>query len=204
MNKTVSHGLAGKRSGVRIQTAAVLTCLGVAVLLVFSVCGTALAGEVAQPEPRNLDDSSLMRQCFALARASVEKGNQPFGSLLVVDGRVIMRSENTTRSDNNVTHHAETNLLAAVFRKYGLKTLQGATLYTSAEPCPMCCGAIYMAGIARVVYGLSTERLAAISGFKEGFPSRAVFALGDRKVMVSGPVLEKEAAAILEDYFKKQ
>jgi tRNA(Arg) A34 adenosine deaminase TadA len=77
----------------------------------------------------------------------------------------------------------------------------GCALYTSAEPCCMCAGAMYWAGIGRLVYGLSERRLKTITGNHAenptlDLPCRTVFAAGQRHVEVIGPLLEDEAAAI--------
>jgi tRNA(Arg) A34 adenosine deaminase TadA len=79
--------------------------------------------------------------------------------------------------------------------------LAGCTLYSSAEPCAMCAGAIYWTGIGRVVYGLSERRLKIITGNHAenptlDLPCRTVFAAGQRSVEVIGPLLEDEAAAL--------
>lgn len=71
----------------------------------------------------------------------------------------------------------------------------------------MCAGAIYWAGIGRVVYGLSEHRLKAITGAHAenptlDLPCRTVFAAGQRHVDVTGPLLEDEAAAIHEDFWR--
>ena len=82
-----------------------------------------------------------------------------------------------------------------------------ATLYSSAEPCAMCAGAIYWAGIGRLVYGLGESRLKAITGNHPenptlDLPCRDVFAAGQRAVTVVGPMLEDEAAAPHKDFWK--
>lgn len=171
-----------------------------ALLLALPLAGAAVAGPAAPTQ----QDRAFMRQCIALAQASVDKGNEPFGAVLVKDGRVIMRAENTVHSNDNETHHAETNLIAAAYRKYGPSGARGATLYANCEPCPMCCGAIYIAEISRVVYGLSNGRLAKISGFKDAITAREFFALCDRKIQVTGPVLEDEAAKVIAAYLKSR
>ena len=170
-------------------------------LLLAAVVFLALPPSPADGQQK-LDDESLIRRCIELAKSSVAKGNQPFGALMVRNGKVIMMAENTVETDDNTCHHAEINLIAAVFRKYGPKGLKGSTLYTSCEPCPMCCGAIYMSGVSRVVYGMSTKRLSAMSGFKDTIYARKFFALPKRKIEVTGPVLEAEAAAVMAQYLK--
>ena len=79
--------------------------------------------------------------------------------------------------------------------------LQGATLYTSTEPCAMCAGAIYWSGITRVVYALGSETLEEIvtelpADSTLRLPCREVFARGGRRVEVSGPHLLEPAAAV--------
>ena len=168
--------------------------LAATILIAAASC---FAGGGQRPE-----DKDLIRQCIELAKSSVAKGNEPFGALMVQDGKVIMTAENTVATDNNTCHHAETNLIAATFRKYGPKGFQNSTLYTSCEPCPMCCGAIYIAGVKRLVYGMSTKKLSTISGFTDNIYARQFFALSQRKVEVTGPVLGEEAAQVMEKFLK--
>src|SRR5690606_31394561 len=80
-----------------------------------------------------------------------------------------------------------------------LERLAGATLYSSAEPCAMCTGALYWTGIGRLVYGLSERRLLEFTGDAAenptfALPCRAALARGQREVEVLGPLLEDEAA----------
>ena len=100
-----------------------------------------------------------------------------------------------------MTGHAERLLTTQASKQIAANVLSGCTLYTSAEPCAMCAGAIYWAGIGRVVYGLSEHRLKAMTGNHVenptlDLPCRTVFAAGQRPVEVIGPLLEDEAAAI--------
>ena len=112
-------------------------------------------------------DQTYIRQTIKLARQAMEAGDDPFGAVLVKDGKVLVTAQNTVRTDHNVTHHAATNLLAAAYRKLGIEAIKGSTLYTSCEPCAMCCGTIYLFGVKRMVYGLSAKRLGAIVGWEQ-------------------------------------
>lgn len=145
-----------------------------------------------------------MRQAIELAEAAVANGNEPFGSLLVKDGQVILRVENTVFSGHDLTNHAEMNLVKEAMRRFEPTDLLGATLYTSTEPCAMCAGAIYWSGIGRVVYGCSEARLGQIAGIGLAVPCRVVFDSGARRVEVIGPVLEDEAAATHLDYWPQR
>lgn len=102
--------------------------------------------------------------------------------------------------DRDMTAHAERLLATATSRKYGSGELAHCTMYVSAESCAMCAGAVYWAGIGRVVYALSERRLTQLTGNHAknptlNLPCRTVFAAGQRKVEVIGPQLEYEAAA---------
>src|SRR3982074_1160774 len=86
--------------------------------------------------------------------------------------------------------------------------LSAATIYSSAEPCAMCAGAIYWAGIGRLVYGLSEHRLRGLTGIPPenptlDLPCREVFKSGQRPTEVVGPLLEDEAAAPHEGVWDK-
>lgn len=140
-----------------------------------------------------------LRRAFALAHEAALAGNHPFGAVLVgTDGSVLAEARNTVLTARDVTGHAETNLLREAGRRYAEAVLAGATLYASAEPCPMCAGAIYWSGVACLVYGLPTVRLAEIGGDAADqilLPARDVLARGQRTVRVVGPLLVVEAEA---------
>jgi tRNA(Arg) A34 adenosine deaminase TadA len=152
--------------------------------------------------PFKLDDEAYLRSSFALARRALSHGNHPFGALLVSDdARILLESENGFLPDRDRTAHAERLLATAASKRYDPIFLGRCTMYASAEPCAMCAGATYWAGIGRVVYALSEWRLKAIIGDHVenptlDLPCRAVFAAGQRPVEVVGPLLEEEAATL--------
>jgi len=149
-----------------------------------------------------LDHEAFLRRAFDVARRAHAHGNHPFGAILVgPSGEVMIEAENGFMPDRDMTGHAERVLATQASKQFGSKILAGCTLYTSAEPCAMCAGAIYWAGIGRVVYGMSERQLKTITGDHPenptlDLPCRVVFAAGQRPVEVIGPLLEDEAAAI--------
>lgn len=144
---------------------------------------------------------ALIRECYALARSAMQKGNHPFGALLAHNGAILLRAENTVHTEHDVTRHAELNLVSQAARLFPAEVLQVSTMYTSTEPCAMCCGAIYWAGIGEVVFGCSAEGLGRVAGADFLIPSREVLARGQRAVRVFGPVLEEEGLAIHAAYW---
>ncbi|UBF29193.1 nucleoside deaminase [Kovacikia minuta CCNUW1] len=145
---------------------------------------------------------TFIRTCIKLAQQAVEKGNQPFGACLVKNGEILLTAENTIHTNHDKTQHAEANLASHANRIFDLETLQDCTLYTSTEPCAMCSGAIYWAGIRRVVFGCSQEKFAEYAGKAIDIPCRVVFAYGHPPTEVVGPVLEEEAIVVHQGYWK--
>ncbi len=115
---------------------------------------------------------------------------------------MLLEVENGYLPDRDMTGHAERLLATQASKQFDCQISRAtARIYTSAEPCAMCAGAIYWAGIGRVVYGLSERRLKSITGDHAenptlDLPCRTVFAAGQRAVEVIGPLLEDEAAAL--------
>lgn len=151
-------------------------------------------------------DEEFLRHAIALAARARENGNHPFGSLvLTADGRVV-EGLNTVVTEHDPTGHAETNAVRNASRVLSTEELRASTLYTSTEPCAMCAGAIYWAGIPRVVYALPESALRAMVPAQDGeptmdLPCREVFARGGRPVAVAGPALESEAAAVHDGFW---
>lgn len=144
-------------------------------------------------------DLTHLRRAIQVSVDARAHGNHPFGAILVTgDGRVL-EAENTVLTDRDVTAHAETNLVRLAWRTLDATELAASTLYTSCEPCAMCAGAMFWAGIGRMVYALSGRGLIALAASEDAsreldLPSREVFAHGVPVVAVSGPHLEDEAS----------
>ncbi|MEH2609767.1 nucleoside deaminase [Bradyrhizobium sp. AZCC 1693] len=147
-------------------------------------------------------DTHFLRHSFDVARRAMAHGNHPFGAVLVDrDGNLLLEAENSYMQAHDGTAHAERLLATQACTTLDPGTLRSATLYSSAEPCAMCAGAIYWAGIGRVVYGLSEHRLRDLTGNHPenptlDLPCREVFGRGQRSTEVVGPLLEDEAAAV--------
>ncbi|HYY78332.1 MAG TPA: nucleoside deaminase [Actinomycetes bacterium] len=146
-------------------------------------------------------DVEHLRLAIRIAGESRASGNHPFGALLVgPDGDVLVSSGNTYSVDRGVGH-AEANVARAAAQRYEPELLERCTLVTSVEPCCMCAGACYWAGIGAVVYGLSERRLAEFTGDNPenltlDLGCRTVFAAGRRQVAIRGPFPELEAEIV--------
>jgi tRNA(Arg) A34 adenosine deaminase TadA len=154
-------------------------------------------------------DEHFLRRSFEVARRALTHGNHPFGAILVDRNRnVLIETENGYMPSRDGTAHAERLLATQSCTTLSPDVLKDTTLYSSAEPCAMCAGAIYWAGIGRLVYGLSEHRLRAVTGNHPenptlDLPCREVLKSGQRATEVIGPMLEDEAAALHQDVWNK-
>jgi len=110
-----------------------------------------------------------MKKAISLAAENVrsQKGG-PFGAVIVKDGQILSLGVNTVTSDNDPTAHAEVNAIREACKRLGSFDLNGCTLYTSCEPCPMCLSAAYWAKVDRI-YFAADKVDAGNSGFSDAF-----------------------------------
>jgi tRNA(Arg) A34 adenosine deaminase TadA len=152
-------------------------------------------------------DRNHLQRAIELARRARANGNHPFGALLVdAAGTVVAEAENTVVTEGDPTGHAELNLVRGAGRDFGPERLVGGTIYSSTEPCAMCAGAIYWAGLGHVVYALAEDELRRLTGDHAANPTlalpiREVLARGQRTVSVEGPALADEARAVHEGFW---
>jgi tRNA(Arg) A34 adenosine deaminase TadA len=146
-------------------------------------------------------DLALLRAVIELANESRANGRHPFAALVADEHGNIVASagNNSMPPEGDPTQHAELVAAAKAARLLSPEQLAKCTLYTSAEPCCMCSGAIYWCNIGRVVYALSEHRLLGLTGAHPenptlSLPCREVFLRGQRPIEVAGPLLEDEAA----------
>jgi tRNA(Arg) A34 adenosine deaminase TadA len=156
------------------------------------------------------DDLYYIRRCIEVSQKSRDNGNTPFGAILVgSDGKILLEQENIEITEKNCTGHAETTLMKKASETYDKNFLWGCTLYTTAEPCAMCAGAIYWGNVGKVVYGISEKRLLELTGDNEqnptfNLPCREVFAKGQKHIQVVGPFpeIEQEVVKVHQEYWK--
>ena len=114
------------------------------------------------------DNERFMQMAIDLSIENVANGGGPFGAVIVRDGEVIATGTNRVTASCDPTAHAEVNAIRNACAKVGDFKLNGCTIYSSCEPCPMCLSAIYWAGIDRIYYGNTKEDAKAIN-FDDSF-----------------------------------
>jgi tRNA(Arg) A34 adenosine deaminase TadA len=116
----------------------------------------------------DVTDEHFLRRAIALAERAVRDGiGQPFGAVVVQDGRIVGEGCNLVPSTCDPSAHAEIVALRDACQALGRTTLEGCTMYASCEPCAMCLAALHLTRIARLVFAASAEQAAA-----RGFDAR--------------------------------
>lgn len=147
------------------------------------------------------EDEAFMRYAIDASAAALAEGNVPFGAALVRGGVLEHVARNRQITDDDPTGHAEVVLVREVLATRGTSLLQGATVYASGEPCAMCTGAMFWAGVSRVVFAASQQDIIeTLGGMTLPIRSAAVLTGSHPSVRVEGPVLGAEAVAVLRRF----
>ena len=115
-------------------------------------------------------DKQLLFRAIEIAGKGIDTGGGPFGAVISKDGKIISEAYNNVVLTNDPTAHAEILAIRKASALLKSHNLEDCTLYTSCEPCPMCLGAIYWAGIKKVVY--ACDRIDAESA---GFSDKLIY-----------------------------
>ncbi|MDX9902714.1 MAG: nucleoside deaminase [Bacteroidales bacterium] len=111
-------------------------------------------------------DREYLELAIDTAYRNIGEGGGPFGAVIAYNGRIVARAGNMVVPSHDPTAHAEIEAIRQASALLGTHDLGECVLYASCEPCPMCLGAIYWAGIRRVVYASDRHRAAA-AGFDD-------------------------------------
>jgi tRNA(adenine34) deaminase len=111
----------------------------------------------------NSEHESFMKRCIELAQSAQLQGNTPVGSLIVIDGEIVGEGVEGLPTGSDVTAHAEVIACQQAVDNLGSKQLDGAILYSTAEPCFMCSYVIRQCGISLVVFGKDTPDIGGVT-----------------------------------------
>ncbi len=141
---------------------------------------------------------SFMEEALAEARAAAAAGEVPIGCVIVREGAVIARARNATIAARDPTAHAEMLAIRAAAAALASERLVDCDLYVTLEPCPMCAAAISFARIRRLYYGAADPKGGAV---ENGVKLYASPTCHHRPEVYAG-IAEREAAALLQDFFR--
>lgn len=142
-------------------------------------------------------EDAFMRRAIDLSARALDEGTgPPFGAVIVRDGQVLAEGYNTSFVTNDPTAHAEIVAIRRACEAVGSRSLRGCVIYSSSEPCPMCLGAIYWAGMERIVF--ANDRAAAAAGFDDARLYHEVAAPVEKRAISMEQRLAVEAKAVFD------
>ncbi|MBW4456179.1 MAG: nucleoside deaminase [Nostoc indistinguendum CM1-VF10] len=133
-----------------------------------------------------------------LALAEAEKGDAPYGAVIVKDNEVMAAAHNTVKRDNDPSAHAEINVIRSLTAKLKNPSLEGYSIYTTGEPCPMCATACVWSGLSEIVYGASIQDLISLNQSQIHISCEEVIAKSFRKIKVTKDLLKIECLELFK------
>ena len=144
------------------------------------------------------EDARYVDLALVEARRAADAGEVPIGAVVVLDGTVIARAHNAPIILQDPTAHAEVLALRAAARETGNYRLERTSVYTTVEPCLMCCGALVHARVARLVYGAADPKAGAAASLYRILDDGRL----NHRVEVTAGVRAEECAALLTEFFR--
>jgi tRNA(Arg) A34 adenosine deaminase TadA len=106
-------------------------------------------------QPRIVGREGFMERAYEMRRRAIERGDQPYGAVIVRGDRIVGEGVSGVVTDNDPTAHAEMQAIRDAARRLGTDDLTGCELYGTSRACPMCEAGAYRARIVRMRYGTS-------------------------------------------------
>jgi tRNA(adenine34) deaminase len=146
------------------------------------------------------EDERFMGLALEEADRAATAGEVPVGAVVVLDGRVVARGHNAPVAERDPTAHAEIVALRAAAREVGNYRLPDVTLYSTVEPCAMCCGALVHARVARLVYGAADPKAGAVQSLFRLLEDARL----NHHVAVTAGVRASECGSRLSEFFRSR
>lgn len=141
-----------------------------------------------------MNSDSFMR----LALAEAKKGDAPYGAVIVKDNEVVAVAHNTVKRDNDPSAHAEINAIRSLTAKLKNPSLEGYSIYTTGEPCPMCATACVWSGLSEIVYGVSIQDLITVNQSQINISCEEVIDKSSKKIKVTKDILKNECLELFK------
>ncbi len=151
------------------------------------------------------DHETFMARAIELSEqtALVESAGGVFGCVIVQDGKILAEGANRVVAENDPTWHAEMAAIRNACKAQGSFKLRDATLYTSAEPCPMCMAAAYWAGIKAIYYASTNEDALRYGNFDDSMIYGEVKKPVHERSIPTRQIMRAEAVEVWKKYEDK-
>ena len=147
----------------------------------------------------NSEDRKFLKLAIETASDNINDQGGPFGAVIIREGKIISRAGNRVVAGHDPTAHAEVQAIRVAADAMGTHDLSGCVIYSSCEPCPMCLGAIYWAGIRRLVYA-SDRYKAAASGFDDEMIYAELALDHEKRSIVIGRGMIEEGNSVFREW----
>jgi len=141
-----------------------------------------------------------MAEALAEARAAAAEGEVPIGAVLVEGDEIIARGHNLRETRSDPTAHAEVVVLREAARARSTWHLEGTTIYVTVEPCPMCAGALVLARVDRLVYGVPDPKAGAAGTLMDIVRDERL----NHRLEVTAGIMAAECAQVLREFFESR
>lgn len=131
-----------------------------------------------------------------IALEEAKQGDAPYGAVIVKNNEIVAAAHNTVQRDSDPSAHAEMNAIRQLTKKLKNPSLEGFTIYTTAEPCPMCAAACVWTGLSEIVCAVSIEDLTAINQAQIDISCEKVIAKSFKNIKVTKGLLRQESLAL--------
>lgn len=139
------------------------------------------------------DDEYWMKEAIKLAQLAQKNGDTPIGAIVVKEGQIIGRGYNEVERLADPTAHAEIIAITSACSTVGSWRLNGATMYVTVEPCPMCAGAIYHSRISRCVFGVRDKKMGGLV---------SNYQIKRKNIKIEEGILGEVSVELLKEFFR--
>ncbi len=147
---------------------------------------------------RQTEANKFMGEAIKQAKAAAEKGEIPIGCVIVKDGKIISRGQNLRETKKDATAHAEIIAIKKACKKLDDWRLNGAEIYVTLEPCPMCAGAIMNSRVSKIYFGAYEKKSGSCGSAYDITGNTSL----NSRAEVHGGIMEEECSSLLTDFFK--
>lgn len=137
-------------------------------------------------------------ELMKMALAEAKQGDAPYGAVIVKDGEIAIAAHNTVKRDRDPSAHAEINAIRLLAKKLNSTFLEGYSLYTTCEPCPMCTTACIWAGISEIIIGASIKDLIELGVSQIDLSCEEIIAKSFRNIKVTKGLLKDDSLSLFK------
>jgi tRNA(adenine34) deaminase len=147
-----------------------------------------------------MEKNFFMREALKQAQIAFDQDEVPIGAVAVYKNQIIGRGYNRTEKLQDATAHAEIIAITAAANALGTWRLNDVVVYSTVEPCIMCAGALVLARVKKIVFGVRDEKFGGCGSVLNVINEKKL----NHQIEVTEGVLAKESAALMKSFFEKQ